>query len=283
MIELRHGGWRLVLRPEVGGSVGALSRDGVDILRRMPDDSTDVLEAACFPLTPYANRIAGGVFAFEGREIALPVQPGFAPHALHGDGWLNAWEVEARDETSAALTHRHAPDAWPWAYEARQTFRLTDEGLSVVLSMTNLSDTRMPAGLGLHPYFPVTDKTRLRFDAAQVWGGGVDEVPTTLLPVTEVHDWSWGPRVAEAPFVDHAYVGGGAAVLAEPGRTTTVTASDNAGWRHIFVPGGDFCCIEPVTHRPDAAHAPEGEASGWTVLAPGETLTMSMDVTVQSN
>ena len=105
MIELRHGGWRLELRPEVGGSIGALSRDGADILRRMPDGSTDVLEAACFPLTPYANRIAGGVFAFEGREIALPVQPAFAPHALHGDGWLSAWEVETQDETSATLIH----------------------------------------------------------------------------------------------------------------------------------------------------------------------------------
>ena len=283
MIELRHGDWRLILRPEVGGAIGALTRDGVDILRRMPEGSTDVLEAACFPLTPYANRIAGGVFTFEGREIALPVQPAFAPHALHGDGWLRAWMVEAQDEESATLIHRHVPDAWPWAYEARQTFRLTDAGLSVALSMTNLSDLPMPAGLGLHPYFPVADKTRLRFDAAEVWGGGVDEVPTTLLHVADVHDWSWGPRVAEAPFVDHAYVGDGAAVLAEPGRTTTVTASANAGWRHIFVPGGDFCCIEPVTHRPDAAHAPEGEASGWTVLASGETLAMSMDVTVQSN
>ncbi|RZJ47070.1 MAG: aldose 1-epimerase [Brevundimonas sp.] len=270
-----------MLRPEIGGAVASLTRDGVDILRRMPDGSTDVLEAACFPLTPYANRIADGVFVFEGREIALPVQPAFAPHALHGDGWLSVWSVEARDDSSATLIHRHAPDDWAWAYEARQTFRLNDAGLSIGLSMTNRSDEPMPAGLGLHPYFPVTSKTRLRFDATQVWGGGVDEVPTTLLPVLQIHDWSGGPRVAEAPFVDNAYVGGGTAVLSEPGRITTVTASDNAGWRHIFTPGGNFCCIEPVTHRPDAAHAPESEASGWTVLAPGETLAMSMDVSAQ--
>lgn len=281
MIELRRGDWRLVLRPEVGGAIASLTRNGVDILRRMPDGSTDVLEAACFPLTPYANRIASGVFEFEGRTINLPVQPAFAPHALHGDGWLSEWTVEAGSEASATLLHRHTPDQWPWAYEARQVFSLTGTGLSIALSMTNQSDTPMPAGLGLHPYFPVTGTTRLRFDATRVWGGGVDEVPTRLLPVAEIQDWSSDPRVAEAPFVDNAYVGGGAAVLTEAGRTTTVTASDNAGWRHIFVPGGDFCCIEPVTHRPDAAHAPEGEASGWTVLAPGETLTMRMEVAVQ--
>ena len=281
MIELRHGAWRLILRPEIGGAIASLTRNGDDILRPMPETSTSVLDAACFPLTPYANRIAGGTFVFEGREITLPVQPAFAPHALHGDGWLSAWTVEASQEGSVTLVHRHAPDQWPWAYEARQGFALTDHGLTLELLMTNLSDAPMPAGLGLHPYFPVTEMTRLRFDATEVWGGGVDEVPTTLLPVTELFDWSGGARVTDAPFVDNAYVGGGAAILTDAGRTTTVTASDNAGWRHIFVPGGDFCCIEPVTHRPDAAHAPEGEASGWTVLAPGETLTMRMEVAVR--
>jgi aldose 1-epimerase len=282
VIQLRQGAWALVLRPEIGGAVGALTRDGVDILRPMPESAKDVLEASCFPLTPYANRIAGGSFVFDGREIALPVQPAFAPHALHGDGWLSAWTVEAQTAASVTLMHRHAADAWPWAYEARQVFTLGAEGLTVALSMTNLSDERMPAGLGLHPYFPVPPETRLSLEATQVWGGGVDEVPTTLLPASAVHDWSAGARVTEAPFVDHAYVASGEAVLAQPGRTTTVTASPNTGWRHIFVPGGDFCCIEPVTHRPDAAHAPDGEASGWTVLEAGETLAMWMDVTVQS-
>lgn len=281
MIELRQGEWRLVLRPDVGGAVAALTRGGLDILRPMPEGSTEILDAACFPLTPYANRIAGGTFTFEGRTVELPVLPAFAPHALHGDGWLSAWSVEAQDETSVTLAHRHKAGAWPWAYEARQVFTLTGQGLHVALSMTNLSDEPMPAGLGLHPYFPVTGQTRLRFDAAQVWGGGADEVPTALLPVSALFDWSWGPRVAEAPFVDNAYVGDGAAVLAEPGRTTAVTASANAGWRHIYAPGGDFCCIEPVTHRPNAAQAPEGETSGWAVLAPGQSLSMWMDVSVQ--
>ena len=281
MIALRRGDWRLVLRPEIGGAISSLSRDGQDILRPMPEGSTKVLDASCFPLTPWANRIAGGAFVFEEQEISLPVLPAFAPHALHGDGWLNAWTVEASDDASVTLVHLHEAGAWPWAYEARQVFSLRDEGLTLELSMTNLSDRTMPGGLGLHPYFPVTDETRLRFDAAQVWGGGADEVPTTLLPVSDIFDWSSGPRVVEAPFVDNAYVGGGAAVLTEPGQTTKVTASDNASWRHIFAPGGDFCCIEPVTHRPNAAKAPEGEASGWTVLAPGESLSMWMDVSVQ--
>ncbi|WP_420479250.1 aldose 1-epimerase [Brevundimonas sp. FT23028] len=280
MIELRRGGWSLILRPEIGGAVSALTRDGVDVLRRMPDGSTDVLEAACFPLTPWANRIAGGRFTFQGRGIDLPVLPAFAPHALHGDGWMSAWSVEAQNETSVTLLHRHQPDGWPWAYEARQVFSLTGEGLHVALSMTNLSDSAMPAGLGLHPYFPVSPDTRLTFKASQVWGGGEDEVPTSLLPVSAVQDWAAGPRVADAPFVDHAYVGSGPAVLTDGDRTTTVTASANAGWRHIYAPGADFCCIEPVTHRPDAAHAPADEASGWAVLAPGAALSMEMKITV---
>jgi aldose 1-epimerase len=280
VIELRRGVWRMMLRPEIGGAIASLTRGGENILRPMPEGSTRVLDASCFPLTPWANRIAGGSFVFEGQEINLPVLPAFAPHALHGDGWLSAWTVAAQDEASATLVHRHEAGAWPWTYEARQVFDLITEGLTVTLSMTNLSDAPMPAGLGLHPYFPITPETRLRLEASQVWGGGVDEVPTHRLPAAAVFDWSGDPRVADAPFVDNAYVASGEVVLSEPRRTTTVTASDNAGWRHIFVPGGDFCCIEPVTHRPDAAHAAEGEASGWSVLAPGETLSMTMEIAV---
>jgi aldose 1-epimerase len=88
VIRLAAGGWSATIRPELGGAVLGLDWRGHPVLRPTPDGSNDILETACFPLVPYANRIAGGRFAFGGHRVALPVPERFAPHALHGDGWL---------------------------------------------------------------------------------------------------------------------------------------------------------------------------------------------------
>lgn len=280
LIVIERGDWRLAFAPDVGGAVASLTWRGREVLRPLPAGSTEVLEAASFPLVPFANRIADARFSFRGREIVLPVMPRFAPNTLHGDGWLNPWTVE---QGNAALTliYRHEAGAWPWAYEARQTVDFVEDRVRLGLSMTNVGDQDMPAGLGLHPYFPVTPQTRLVLDAPQVWALAEREVPTALFPAAEVFGWAEGPRVLDAPFVDHCYAGwGGTARLVEADRTITITASPGAAWVHVYFPGEGYCCIEPVTHRPDAVHAPPEEDSGLVALAPGETMSMWMDVAV---
>lgn len=281
MIGLERGSWRLTVRPELGCSVASLTRGGRDVLRPAPEGATDILETACFPLVPYANRIARGRFSLDGQRVTLPVLDRFAPHALHGDGWLQPWSPLERSETSASFVYRQEGGAWPWPYEAVQTFTLTGSGLHIDLSVLNVAETPMPAGLGFHPYFPVGDQTRLSLQAGAVWAIDSGLIPTAPVSPAGVFDWSTGPRAAEAPFVDHCYAGwDGSARLSEPGRTITITASPNAGWAHVYAPGQAFCCVEPVTHRPDAIHAPDGEASGLAVLAPGRALSMWMEIAV---
>ena len=284
MIERSFGDWRLAVAPDLGGAVARLTWRGRDVLRPLPPGSRDVLSAGCFPLTPYANRIARGRFEWCDRTVQLPVLPQFSPHALHGDGWLSSWSDQSGQGGSIVLTHTNADSDWPWPYEARQTFDLTDDGVRIGLSVTNTGDADMPAGLGLHPYFPTTAETRLVLDAPSVWAGEPGAIPQAIRPAEEVFDWTDGPRVAEAPFVDHCYLGwSGSARLIEPDRIVTITASPNARWAHVYAPPGeDFCCVEPVTHRPDAFNAPANEDSGVVALAPGQILLMAMTLSVET-
>ena len=81
-------------------------------------------------LVPYVNRIRGGQFTFRGQEVRLDSEHAGRSSPLHGQGWLNAWTVEAASARAAALTYRHHAGEWPWDYEARQEFSLDERGIS---------------------------------------------------------------------------------------------------------------------------------------------------------
>lgn len=170
-------GWQLELLPETGGAIAALRRKGRDILRPAPRGTTDPLETGCFPLVPYANRIAGGRFRFGGRDVRLEVPDRFAPHALHGQGWHLPWRVGIERGDRAELACHHPAGAWPWAWTARQRFVLEPDGFNAELALTNESPEPMPAGLGFHPYFPAGPASVLKFAAGSVWLTGTDLIP----------------------------------------------------------------------------------------------------------
>ena len=144
--RLTAGQLVLDLAPAVGGSIAGFSLgDGGDsrlILRRCPDPLAKVLDASCFPLVPYVNRIRGGRFDFRGRAIELaPNMPG-DPSPLHGQGWLNPWSVESATDHRAELRFVHESGEWPWRYEARQVF---DLDAATGLLAKRLIETRDPS------------------------------------------------------------------------------------------------------------------------------------------
>lgn len=280
MIVLSAGDWRAEIDPALGGSILGLTFRDRPILRPTPAGANDPLQAACFPLVPYANRIDHGRFRFEGRDFDVGATPGFEPHALHGLGWLSPWTVSRTDAADAVLTFNHAAGpGWPWAFEAEQRFALSERGLRIDLTLTNRDAHTAPAGVGLHPYFHRPADARLTVPAPQVWLSDDTLIPRELAKAEALFDWSDSPLVADAPFVDNAYEGWtGEARLASPKGVVTLSAP-GVSRAHVYAPqGADFVCIEPVSHRPDALNAPTDEASGMTILQPGEALSLSMTI-----
>ncbi|NBB62128.1 aldose 1-epimerase [Pseudomonas sp. ODNR1LW] len=284
------GDWCATVAPEQGGAILSLDWRGQAVFRPTPEGAVDILETACFPLVPYANRIADARFNFEGREVRLTALDRFAPHALHGDGWLNAWAVETVSDAHIDMVLDWPGDVdadgagWPWRWRARQSIRLSEGGLAVELAVTNTGDTVMPAGLGLHPYFHRTGDSRLSLSATGVWLTDPREIPERLAAPGEVADWSRGLKLAEAPFVDHAYAGwNGVAMIEGDGRRVVLRGGAGAEWAQVYAPvGADFFCVEPVTHRPDVLNALSGERGGLARLLPGEELSLSMTVTAEA-
>ena len=97
-MKLAFGPWEMVVAPDAGAAILSLTRNGTDILRPTPEGATDPFDRACFPLVPYANRIAFGTFEWEGRMHHIPHNHPGQTHPLHGTGWHERWAVEDQDD-----------------------------------------------------------------------------------------------------------------------------------------------------------------------------------------
>lgn len=268
MIGLQRSGVTCTLHPELGGSILSLCVHGFDVLRPAASETCDVLETACFPLVPFANRIAHGKMEFRGRQVVLPADPAAAPHAHHGHGWRRPWRLVRKSAASAEIAYQHVPDEWPWAYIATQRIDLSDRGLSIELSVVNLSDEAMPAGLGLHPYFMRRGDDVIDLQAQGMITNSSDGIPTgeaTFVPGAK--------PVAAISGLDNLLIDGGGSVRLRLGGVDCHLAARGAAGFHVYVPNGeDFFCVEPVTHFPNA-FALDAEQYA---LAPGANLSLTM-------
>ncbi len=296
MLTLCRDRYEVDLCPEIGGSIaGFRSRvDGrpMDWLRPAGPaalERGDSRDSACFPLVPYSNRIRDGCFTFEGREIRLPRNFGGHPHSIHGHGWQAPWQVAEVTPDTAVLAYRHRAGDWPFHYEARQHFRLDGEGLIVTLELVNRSEGAMPAGLGLHPYFPRTPETRVLAEVSEIWRTDGEVMPLARVRPEGARDPARGV-FADRVALDNVYTGwDGRATIEWPerGAKLEMTAFEPAsqgplGFLVLFTPPGeDFLCVEPVSHCTDAFNmAAAGAAdTGMRVLAPGERFEVRVTFT----
>jgi aldose 1-epimerase len=269
---LTNAGSHITLDAAHGGVIRDFSWRDLPILRpAAAGTDTDPLSTACFPLVPYANRIAHGRFRFDGREIQLRRNWDQDPHPLHGQGWRSAWTIDRTSPSTAVMSFAGGADDWPWRYRAVQELAVLADGLEVRLGVENQSDRDMPAVLGLHPYFPNPQAATLEARARTVWLTDAQALPVQEVPTPA--DWSFDkPRSVARVGLDHCFDHwDGLAIVRWPDRILEVRAT-GAQSLHIYAPvGGDFFCLEPQSA---AVGALNREAGGATRLVPGASLEL---------
>lgn len=286
-VTLSSGRLKLELSPATGGAISAFEWiDGDEvrpILRKSPSPLERIIDASCFPLVPYVNRIRGGEFSF--GEVRVRLAPNMAgdPSPLHGQGWLGSWEVENAGEQQADLEFHHARGEWPWDYEARQSFQLDDGGFSVTISCRNLGPGAMPCGLGLHPYFPCGAETRIDTDVRIAWTIDGKVLPVEKVPAQGRYDLK--NRLVCSQGLDNGFGGwGGEARMSDPDWPYEVRMlSKDVGFFQLYSPesGGTFVA-EPVSHANAALNAPEADWKelGIKILEEGQEMKLSMRIDV---
>lgn len=112
-------------------------------------------------LFPICGNLPNNTYQHQGRNYTLK-QHGFARDL--------PWQVSKQSsETAASLTlqlnsNGATRQVYPFDFQLIFTYQLQGNSLKIHQKVINLSPEKMPFSIGFHPYFQVTDKTRLSFD-----------------------------------------------------------------------------------------------------------------------
>ncbi|WP_161781959.1 aldose 1-epimerase [Nitratireductor basaltis] len=208
VITLENEALSLGLAAKLGASVTSLEflgrgeRRPVLLGGERPD--LRVEDSALFPMAPFANRARDNVIGSGNHRYRL--QPNTSdPLALHGVAWQLPWDMVELTSTSCLL-ELEVTDEFVFGFKLAYRIAISGSSVEFELKLANSNDHSIPAGLGLHPYFPRRSDTTIRFPAQTLWPEGPGHLPTGRIPVPAEFDFS-SQRPLPNRWINHCYSG----------------------------------------------------------------------------
>ncbi len=269
-----------------GGAVVKAQYKGEDILREHVNYTNDfsILRTGCFPLVPFGNRIENNTFSFESTHYEVFKNIGFDPLHVHGDAWLEDWELHSHEEEGMSIKVSIASTKNPYHYEAYQHFKITEDDFTITLKVIN-KGKRLPFGLGFHPFFPLTKDTMLFAKASCYWTEKEHFLPDEKKPLEPELDFN-APNLVPHTWCNNCFEGwDGSAIIRYPHNTLNIhVKAPLSNYYFLFVSSrefeknyhDDYFCFEPMTHCANAHN--QSSLGGLQVLNKGACLSLSMSL-----
>lgn len=201
--------------------------------------AVEVLEASSI-LAPWPNRLDGGRFSWQGRDVQVPVNEPDRGNAIHGLIRRRPFTVTSHSAHEVELACEIDANEWPGQLTVTVGFRLTDAGLEMSITATTDDDAAVPFAWGWHPYLragnAALDECTLKLPAAYQ----LDLDGERLLPTgTTSHpgEPGWSMPVAEDAAADAAARADAAAVPLEGVWLDNLFRLADAGDRTIYLRG----------------------------------------------
>lgn len=285
-VEIAFGDQRAVI-VEVGGGLRSLSIGDREVLDGYgPDEMCSSGRGQV--LMPWPNRLEDGSYAFEGKRHQVPLTEPENRNAIHGLVRWASWRAADRNDGRVLMEHVIRPQpGYPFTVGLTIEYTLSDLGLSVRSTATNLGTARCPFGAGAHPYVRLDAETidalSLHVPARTVLRSDERGLPSGAIPVDGTEYDFRRPRAVDSIKLDNCFAdlepdgdGRTRVVLHDPsGRSLVLWAGE--GYRYVMVFSGDplpdvarrSIAIEPMTCPPNAFRTGES----LIALEPGEAFS----------
>lgn len=287
IVQIENSFLKLRVCPEVGASITEFSLKKNDRCLEIMRRAEEPLERSShgnFIMLPYSNRIKDAAFTWKGETYQLENQE---KHAIHGDVRDRPWTVTSQSGQQIVLEieSQDFPDFnFPFPISAKCVYKLSENQLSITLAVTNKSESAIPLGFGLHPYFNTrlggeNDSARVRFSAQGYYPYQGETPLPEGPPVSIPEDFCYDSLEDIRTGIDHCYSGwNGKALIAWPQSKVELRIQCEEIYSHaIFFtpPDKDFFAFEPATMCTDGFNALEHgqQDTGVQSIDAGETLT----------
>ncbi|MCM2391294.1 aldose 1-epimerase [Streptomyces albipurpureus] len=233
-VRLAASDVEVTVHPQNGCRIAGLTIGGTELLRQGE-------RYGCFPMVPWAGRLAEGRFRNGDKVHQLPLNS--PPHAIHGTGRDTGWRTARAEKDQAAFTYELA-DPWPYPGRVTQLVELAADSLTLTLGV-EAYETSFPAQLGWHPWFlrDLGDGgADVQVDFSPGWQEerGEDHLPT-------------GRRIEAqpGPWDDCFGLPEGVSVTLTWPQRLELTVTSRAEWLVIYDEQREAVCVEPQSGPPN--------------------------------
>jgi aldose 1-epimerase len=273
---------------EVGGGLRSYSAGGRDLVDGYRADEMSSSGRGQV-LIPWPNRLQDGNYEFDGRRHQLPLNEPERLNAIHGlVRWAN-WSAAEQQPHRAVMDYvLHPQPGYPFTLGISIEYTLSDSGLQVRTTATNLGAEACPYGSGAHPYLtlgtPAIDHLLLRVPGQAILRSDARGLPIGKLAVAGTTYDFRQPRRIGSTQLDTAFTelerdqnGFARVELRDPNRETQVSLWVDRSYPYLMLFTGDALAnvnrrslaVEPMTCPPNAFRTGDALAR----LEPGASFT----------
>jgi aldose 1-epimerase len=278
---------------EVGGGLRAYSAGGRELLDGYGADEMCTSGRGQL-LLPWPNRIEDGAYEFDGQLHQLALNEPERQNAIHGLVRWSAWSISERESSRVVLEHLIRPQpGYPFSLAVEIQYALSDEGLTIATTATNVDSNPCPYGCGTHPYLTLgtatVDSVVLMAPGRAVLSSDDRGIPSGRIAVEGTEYDFTRPRAIGSTKLDHCFTqlerhaGVARVELRADGETTGLTLWMDEAYGYLQLFTGDplpdvdrrSLAVEPMTCPANAFRTGEGLIR----LEPGDSFTSKWGLT----
>jgi aldose 1-epimerase len=245
-------------------------------------------------LIPWPNRLQDGSYEFGGLRHQLALNEPERGNAIHGLVRWAAWTPTEREPHRVVMGHVLYPQpGYPFSLRLSVEYALSEGGLRVRTTATNVGKAPCPYGCGAHPYLTLgtatIDNLTLRVPAGMVLLSDARGLPTAMPAVAGTeYDFRHPRRIGPTRF-DHAFTdlerdedGLACVELQDPDQRTQVSLWVDRTYPYLMLFSGDplpnvrrrSLAVEPMTCPPNAFRT----GTDLVRLEPGASFTSTWGI-----
>lgn len=244
---------------ETGSYLQRLVLDGKDILLA-GNESRPTLGGMAL-LIPFANRIKGGEYEFNGKKYFLTKNS--EGNAIHGLILNKKFNIVNMTENSIELSHDLIDKGYPTELKVNVIYKIYKKKLFTKILLTNLGNEEAPVVVGAHPYFLIKNNWEISPNKVKKC------ISINKIPTGEFLDFE---IIGNKDYDDCFYIGNNVSLKSDYSQISIETLG--MPYFQIYTGIKGALALEPMSGLPDAFH----NKIGLNIIKPSATLSFEFTI-----